>query len=140
MTDIPLPSGAVLKIGLVPFSDAMALNEAIAEELTKIAIDSETEMASVYKDLFFIGISSPKIKSALWKCMGKCIYNSGKGDLKIDKDSFEPEEARQDYLTVCTEVGKRVIGPFVKSHSAVFFLILEQLKGSQKSKPPATPS
>jgi hypothetical protein len=138
--EVTLPSGAMLVIGHTPFAESLALNEAVIEELKSISFTSQTEMGTLYKDLFCVGFSSKKIKDALWQCFKRCTYDSGKGALKIDKDTFEPEEARQDYPEVCMEVAKANIVPFVKAHSQKFFLILENLKNSPESKPQVTPS
>jgi hypothetical protein len=143
MSDLPeitLPSGAILKISKIPFADAMAVNEAVIEELKSVSIKSDRERGELYKDLFCVGFSSQRIKSCLWKCFSRCTYNSGKGELRIDKDTFEPEDARQDYAEVCMEVAKAAVLPFVKAHSAKFFLILEMLNNSQESEAQATPS
>lgn len=140
MHEHKLPSGAILKIGHTPFEVSLALNEAIVEELKNVVISSDMEMATLYKDLFCMGFSSQKIKACLWKCFERCTYNSGKGDLRIDHQTFEPMEARQDYAEVCMEVAKYNIAPFVKSHFAKFSQVLETLKASPESKPKTTPS
>ena len=140
MKEHTLPSGAILRISSTPFADSMALNEAIIEELKGVEFTSETEMLVIYKNLFCIGFSSKKIKAALWKCFERCTYDSGKGPLKIDKDTFEPEEARQDYVAVCLEVTKHNVLPFVKAHSAVFSQMSEILQGDPGSKQQTTPS
>ncbi len=134
MIEVTLPSGAILKIGTIPWPEALALNESVVEELKDLEIKAETEMLSLYKSLFCTGFSSQKIKIALWKCMGRCTYNCGSGDLKIDQTTFEPEESRQDYIQVCMEVAKAACFPFVKAHSAEFSQILENLKSSLGSK------
>jgi len=136
---IHLPSGAVLKLGHTPFEESYALNEAFLKELKKIKFDSETEMSVVFKDVFCVGFSSPKIKKALWTCFKRCIYSSEKGDLKIDKDTFEPVEAREDYITVCMEVAKHNIGPFVKTHFSELSQVLDKLKASPEPKSKTTP-
>jgi hypothetical protein len=140
MKEIALPSGATLKISHTPFEVSLALNEAVIEELKGMDFSSETEMLKIYKDLFCIGFSSKKIKECLWKCFERCTYNSGKGDFRIDKHTFDPEESRQDYATVCMEVAQYNIAPFVKAHSAKFSQVLESLKSSPESKSQATPS
>lgn len=140
MKEVTLPSGAILKIGHTPWEISLALSEAVAEEFKGVAIKSDLEMATIYKDIFCTLFPSKKLKECLWKCFERCTYNSGKGDFRIDKQTFEAEEARQDYFTVCLEVGKQNIAPFVKAHSAGFFHILESLKNSQESKPQTTPS
>lgn len=138
--EVALPSGAILKIWHTPFEVSLALNEAVVEELKSLDFNAQTDMLVIYKNLFCLGFSSKKIKECLWKCFEKCTYNSGKGDLRVDKQTFDPEESRQDYASVCMEVAKYNILPFVKTHSAAFSQILESLKSSPESKPPVTPS
>jgi hypothetical protein len=114
--EVKLPSGAILKVNPARFAESKALYQVVLEEGKGILINSKTEMASVYKDLFCIGFASQKIEACLWECFKHCSYNNGRtGDLKIDKDTFEPVEARDDYMTTCMEVAKENIHPFVKS-------------------------
>lgn len=115
MKEVKLPSGATLKVSPSSFENSRALYQAILEEAKTISIGTSTEMASVYKDLFCLGFTSKKIEACLWECFKKCQYNGGGGDLKIDKDTFEPISAREDYLSVCMEVAKENTLPFVKS-------------------------
>ena len=131
MKEIKLPSGALLKITPSPFSDAKALYQAVLEDLRGLAMDSQTDMAALYKDLFCIGFSSKRIEVCLWECFKRCTYNGGNGDLKIDKDTFEPISARDDYWTVCMEVAKENIHPFAKSLYAEYGHILATLKSVQ---------
>jgi hypothetical protein len=111
---IDLPSGAVLIYEPSPFAVSLALKEAVAEEMMRLQLNSSTDKAEIIKNLFCISISSQKLKACIWKCFEKCRYNSGAGDLKIDKDTFEPVRARQDYETVCMEVAKEELAPFGK--------------------------
>lgn len=129
--EVKLPSGAVLGIEPARFEEAQALYESILKEAKGIMISSKTDMASVYKDIFCVGFSSKEIKDCLWVCFKKCSYNSGKGDLKIDKDTFEPVEARQDYMMVCMEVAKENLAPFVKSLYAEYATLLQAILQSQ---------
>jgi hypothetical protein len=129
MKEIKLPSGAQLKITPSPFADAKALYQAVLEDLRVLPISAGTDMASLYRDLFCIGFSSKKIEACLWECFKRCTYNAGNGDLKIDKDTFEPVSARDDYWTVCMEVAKENIHPFAKSLYAEYGHILATLKG-----------
>lgn len=127
MKEVKCPSGAILKIQPAPFETARALYQAVLEEAKSIAIGSKTEMASVYKDLFCVGFSSKKIEGCLWECFKKCTYSGTGADLKIDKDTFEPISARQDYMTVCIAVAKETIDPFVKSLYAEYGPFLEMI-------------
>jgi|SRR6185312_5167261 len=140
MKELKMPSGAILRILDIPFAEALALNEAVVEELKGISFSSETEMGVLYKDLFCVGFSSKKIKACLWECFKRCTYDSGKGPLKIDHQTFEKEDLRQDYAEVCMEVAKAAIAPFVKAHSQKFFQILGALQASPESKSQPNPS
>lgn len=132
MKEKKLPSGAILRIGLASFEQSRNLYQAVLEEAKAILIGSKTEMASVYKDLFCVGFSSKKIESCLWECFKHCTYNNGQtGDLKIDSDTFEPLAARDDYLTVCMEVARENIYPFVKSLYVEYEHVLTMILNGQ---------
>lgn len=114
-TELKLPSGALLKIQVAPFADAKALYQAILEESKGLHVSASSDLTSVFKDFACIGFSSKKIEACLEQCFKRCTYDSGKGALKIDKDTFEPLEAREDYIIVCVAVAKENILPFGKS-------------------------
>lgn len=120
MKEVKLPSGAVLKITPSPFAVAKALYQAILTEARGLEVGTNTELTTLYKELFCIGFSSPEIEARLWECFKRCTYNNGKGDFKIDNDTFEPIAARDDYMTVCMEVAKENVLPFAKSLYAEF--------------------
>lgn len=115
MREVKLPSGAVLKIAPSPFVISRALYQALLKELKDVSITTKTEMASLWKDLFCIGFSSPAIETCLWKCFERCTYDSGAGHMKIDDQTFEPVIRRDDYMKVCVEVTKENVLPFAKS-------------------------
>jgi hypothetical protein len=131
MKEFKLPSGATLKITPSSFSEAKALYQAVLEELRDLSVDSKTDMAALYKDFFCVGFSSKKIEACLWECFKRCTYNSGKGDLKIDQDTFEPIATRDDYWTVCMEVAKENIHPFLKSLYAEYGHFLAMMQNDQ---------
>jgi len=116
MKEITLKSGAVLKITLSPFAESRALYQAILEELKPLNIGGEKEFSQLFKDLVCTGFSSRKVEFCLETCFKRCTYKgiNDKDGLKIDKDSFEKEENRQDYIPVCIEVIKENIMPFLK--------------------------
>ncbi len=131
--EVKLPSGAVLKIAAAPFSDSKALYQAVLEEVKEIDFSSKTEISRVLKDFLCAGLSSKKIEDCLWVCLARCVYNAGapgSGDLKIDKDTFEPVAAREDYLTVCLEVAQENISPFAKSLYAAYQRTLAMIEKS----------
>ncbi len=120
MREIKLNSGAILKLKPAAFAVSKALYQALLKEMKAISISTQTEMATLYKDLFCVGFSSPEIEACLWECMKRCTYNSGTGDLKIDAETFEPVARRDDYVKVCIEVSKENVLPFFKSLYAEF--------------------
>jgi hypothetical protein len=117
MNEIDLPSGAKLRISLSSFGVSRELFQAVMEELkgTKMAASTEIDV-NLFKDLFCAGFASKKIERAVWECMKKALYNGQ----KISEETFEAEEARQDYLPVMWEVAKANLNPFLKSLYAVF--------------------
>jgi hypothetical protein len=131
MREVKLPSGAVLKLKAAAFPVSKALYQAVLEELREIPISAQTQMASVYKDMFCVGFSSKKVEECLKECFKCCQYCDGRGDLKIDDDTFEPVAARDDYLTVCMEVAKENINPFGKSLYAEYGKYLEMILNGQ---------
>ena len=118
--EVKMPSGAVLKITPAPFADSKALYQAFLEEAKGVQLNAKGQVGNLLKDLICSGFSSQKVEAALWVCMGRCIYNAGKGDLKIDQDTFEEVEARQDYMDACMEVAKENVGPFTKGLPRLF--------------------
>lgn len=127
MTELKLPSGATLKLSPAPFGDAKALYQAVLEEMKSVEVSSTTDLASLFKNLACVGFSSKKIDACLWECFKRCLYN----DLKIDKDTFEPVEARDDYMLVSIAVAKENILPFVKSLYAEYQQFLSMTEKSQ---------
>jgi hypothetical protein len=120
MREITMPSGAILKVAPAPFSDSKALYQALLKELKAVSVTSTTEIATIVKDAICLAYSSPQIEAILWKCMERCTYDTGKGALKIDQNSFEPVECRDDYLLACAEVVKENVLPFAKSLYAAY--------------------
>ncbi len=110
-----LPSGATLKIQPASFAVSKALYQALLRELKSVQVNTTVEVGNFFKDLFCVGFASADIEACLWECFKRCTYNSGKGDLKIDEQTFEPVACRDDYMKVCVEVAKENVLPFGKS-------------------------
>lgn len=132
MKEVKLPSGAVLKITPSPFAVSKALYQAVLREAKGISVSAKTELGNVFKDLFCTGFSSPEIEVCLWKCFERCTYNSGNGDIKIDENTFEPVNAREDYTPVCMEVARENILPFGKSLYAEYLKLLATFENAPK--------
>lgn len=106
-----LPSGAILQVNAAPFADAQRLSQACAKELAPLKISASTELdLDFFKNIVCAVASSENIERALWPCLRRCLYSG----VKIDDGTFEPEDARQDYLLVVSEVLKANVFPFWK--------------------------
>jgi len=127
---IDLPSGAKLDTKIAPFEDSKNLWQALLEEAKTLKINSNDPMEdlTLLKDIFCMGLSSKKIEAMLWKCIERSTYNS----MKIDRETFEPVDARQDYAIVCFEVARENILPFTKSLTQKYSQILAMMKSSLK--------
>lgn len=128
LREVKLPSGAVLKVQPTTFVQAKALNQELLKSLRTVPLTSTNEVGEMVKNLFTTGFSSPEIEKRIWDCFDRCLYN----DHKITQDTFEPAEARQDYVVVCYEVAKENILPFVKSLLPEYKKAVEVLTAPQK--------
>jgi hypothetical protein len=110
MKEIILSSGALLKIGDIPFETSNNLKKALMREIKGIKVESSKQMIDLYKDYLCAAFSSEDVERCLWECMKRCLYNG----LKIDKDTFESSQARIDFTDVQIEVGIDCLIPFSK--------------------------
>lgn len=132
MRTFNLPSGAVLTLRPASFEVSKNLYQAILDECKNVHISTGTDMASVFKDFACISFSSKKIENCLWECFKVCQYDNGtSGNLKIDKDTFEPVSARDDFMVVCVEVAKENVLPFMKSLYAEYAKFLKTTQSDQ---------
>lgn len=127
MKEVKLPSGAVLRIDSAPFENSKALYQAILEELRAVPIVGKSEVEEMLKNMACATFSSKKVEAMTWACMEKVLYNN----LRVSKDTFEPVEARGDYIVVCSEVIKENVSPFMKSLYAEFGQVLGLLGSAQ---------
>ncbi len=122
---VKLPSGAELEIWVSPFEVSKALYQAMLDEVRGLKLDPKAEVdVNFFKDLFCAGFSSKKVEECLKECLKKATYNGA----RISSDTFEPVEARQDYMQVCFEVAQENVAPFTKSLYAKYQTILELMK------------
>lgn len=122
---VTLQSGAKLEITVSPFAISRSLYQAVLEAVKDLELDPKAEVdVNFFKDLFCVGLSSKKIESCLNECMKRVTYNG----LKITDETWEPIEAREDYLDTCFEVAKENLLPFTKSLYAKYAPIVEMLR------------
>ncbi len=120
-----LASGNVLTLQMSTFEVANRLMKAVANELKSIRIGDALNLSAgmsveklhqmdlpidALKDLVCHMLASDQVEAALRACMKGCQYNGE----AIGKDTFEPEEARQDYLPAAWEVILLNLSPFFK--------------------------
>ncbi len=127
MKEIKLRSGNTLKIGKVPFAEAKALYQVLLDEAKGVKFSTKDEMPNVFKDVFCVGLSSKRIEAQLQECFKRCQYCDKRGELKIDADTFEPEEARGDYVEACIAVVGEVTAPFLNGLYAEYQTLFEKL-------------
>jgi len=116
---ITLKSGSTLEIGIAPFSAGNRLMKTIARELATVQFDLDASNLSslsgqdinVLKNAIFQLVQSEAVETAVMECAKRCLYNGQ----RITPQTFEPEEARQDYLPVVWEVMQANLSPFFKS-------------------------
>lgn len=126
MKEISLPSGAILNIGDVPFEASNNLKKVVMKEFKGIEINSAQQLIELCKDYICTVFSSESVEACLWECMKRCTYNN----LKIDKNTFESIEARQDFTDVQWEVGQECLLPFGKSLLVVLQRVLALAGGA----------
>lgn len=122
-----LRSGNTLKINNIPFSEAKALYQALLSEAKDFEFSSKDEFGQLVKNIFCVGFSSAAVEQKLNDVFKRCQYCDKRGDLKIDNDTFEPMEARADYVEVCTVIVKEVCDPFLNGLYAESKTLLEKL-------------
>lgn len=123
-----LPSGATLEATLSSFEECDRLFSAVMQEaeLVKFEIGGEFqgfqkmmesgvsgEMINTLKNFVCRLVRSEAVKAALTPCLGRALYNN----VKIDKETFQAEEARQDYFAVLREVLWFNLRPFFGKNS-----------------------
>lgn len=116
MNEILLKSGAVLVVNMAPFSSSNKLLKVIVKELKNVEIELEnldlakfaSQDINTLKNAVCQMLASDALEQAVFECMAKCTYNGS----RIVKDTFEPEDARGDYLPCAWEVIKANLRPF----------------------------
>lgn len=118
------------------FSDAMALQRAVAFALTKSSIQINTgildgedidagSLDTIIKMILQVGISE-EIERCLFVCAERVLYKSA----KVDRDFFEPVENRELYYPIMLEIARVNLAPFFKKISSTLTgLIGKNIKG-----------
>ncbi len=116
LKEVTLPSGANLKMNPAPFKDAHALFQSFLifqsamKDFYPVEVLEEQDQKKAVRALVPWSLSSPAVHAALTACFKRCLYR----DLPINEKTFEPVEARGDFIEVCTEVAAENLNPFMK--------------------------
>ena len=132
MKNVPLASGATLGFQMARFDVGMNLFNVTFKEMIGVPFGSQGadfDFAELFKmdvgqlkDLVLKVITSDKVQEAIWKCMETCTYQSlnDQVGLKINRNTFESEEARGDFFLVAWEVATLNLFPFFKNLKSLF--------------------
>lgn len=129
-----LTSGAKLRIQVAPFAVSKALFQSILREAKGLDVSTIGDVEVILLKAFALGFSSQHVENALWACFERCTYNGA----KIDKDTFEPLAAREDYMKVCIEVAKGNVFPFMSGLFVAFKTGMAMAENVLASKPATT--
>lgn len=127
--EVTLSSGAKLMLGHTPFTESKALYQALLEQAKEVTIDFNTDLdINLFKDLFIAAATSQKVDACMWVCLKRCLYNGQ----QITEQTFEPIEARKDYVKVIMEVAQHNVAPFFESLRSAYSQVQAREKSSQK--------
>ena len=124
MKEVKLKSGKVLGLGDTPFPDSWALFQAFLRCMDGVDVQNKDQFDFALNAAF---LSSPEVERCLWTCLGRCLY----GGVKITKDTFEPVDARPDFIEVCLECAQENVTPFIPA----LFLGLKRLSAMVENTP-----
>jgi hypothetical protein len=101
---------------MAPFAIGMKLFKTIASELKGVDVQLESlDFAKIagkdinsIKNAIFQLLSSDALEAVVFQCMERCLYDGQ----KITRQTFEPEQARGDYLPIAWEVIRFNLSPF----------------------------
>ena len=142
-----LDSGAVLDLTLCSFSEGCQLMKAVAKELKNTTISLGSKEVNGLGDIFKVQfgdealntiknlvtglISSDTIEATLWPCIMRGTYTKDGVVSKINKDLFEDEKARADYIPILKEALVFNLSPFFKSLKSM----LKDIPGASTNTP-----
>ncbi len=127
---VTLPSGAQLTLKPAPWAVAMKLLKTVASEIQGVSVGLKLELnfanpaaaiaklmaqdvpLDLFKNAACVAISSEQVELAIAHCMRSCLYE-GRAIAKT-AETFEPQDARQDYLPAAWEVMRFNLAPFFK--------------------------
>jgi hypothetical protein len=123
-----LESGAVLDLSMCSFEEGTRLMKAVAREIRNVQVslgakgesdvfkmEMGNEAMNTIKNIVMSLIASDDIESALWPCIERGTYTADGITRKINRDLFDGEKARGDYIPILKEGLIFNLTPFFKS-------------------------
>lgn len=120
---VTLPSGRTLVVNIAPITPANRLKKELAAALTGVDLSGlnlaklnmnvdvsklDGPALNSFKNMLTVLIASDKVEQAMLACAQRCTIDGE----KVTLESFEPREARADFLFVAWEVIKENAGTF----------------------------
>jgi hypothetical protein len=114
-----LPSGAEFEVTLLDFEPAFDISQTVSRFVGLLEVDlkaleiekwksfSDIEVDAIKRPLSQI-LSNAELRKAGDRCLVKCTYNGQ----KVTTKTWEPAEARQDYLIAMFYALKENVAPF----------------------------
>lgn len=135
MTEFTAKSGAKVVINLAPWGDAKRLKAAILKEVATsgLKLDMEADASALVIALLSVD-SSEAVDNALWPCLVRCTRDAS----KIVPNTFDGEDARQDYYEIVSQCVMVNLRPLVEGLLNVLppsLLAMFQKQISPKSSP-----
>lgn len=132
MADFQVSSGAKVNIKIASFGEVMRFKNAIQKAFSKSGIKFElSDNISDLTQIVMLIDSDDDVFRCLFECLKKCTYNGE----KITENTFEPEDARQDYYDIVIECLKVNFSPFLKGLASKWNTLSSVVKGSSIQKP-----
>ena len=120
------PSGAKVTIGAASWGDVTTLRRAMTQHLSE-GLTKDTNVMQLALKVE----SSEDVYNAVFACLSRCTYN----DQKITPATFEPENAREDYMDIVCACIDKNLEPFKKKHPSQLLTFLGVL--NQPAENPA---
>lgn len=140
---ITLPSGRSLVVEIAPFVPANKLKKAIAADLVGVdlsglnlgKLDANMDLSKLdgaslnaFKNVLCILLASDKVEASVFECALRSTIDG----VKVTRESFDPAEARGDFMIVAWEVIKANAGAFFGGINLSSFLPARATTEGQK--------
>jgi hypothetical protein len=134
---VTLPTGATFFVVPGTFAEADEVLSAFLACIqgTSATFDDENSLKVFIKGIISHAFVNPRLKSAIWVCMGKCLYRpAGKeGALSVSQKLFDEVAYREDVMDAIYECAKENIEPFSKGLYAMSSRLLGTITSTLKS-------